>query len=73
VGIDLLEIPAHRYAAFTHPVHIGDMAKVIYTIWNQALPGTGPRPAPAPELERHDERVDVETGLGVVEVWIPVG
>ena len=72
-GMETVEIPAHRYAVFTHRGHISDLPKTIYTIWNRALPDAGLQPAQAPELEVYDERFNVDTGRGEVEVWVPIG
>jgi AraC family transcriptional regulator len=71
-GMDFVEIPAHRYAVFTHRGHVSDLPKTVYTIWNKALPDRGLAPAKAPDFEVYDRRFDPETGRGVVEVWIPV-
>lgn len=71
-GMDVVDIPAHRYAVFIHSGHISDLPKTIYTIWNKALPDAGLQPAQAPEFEVYDARFEVETGRGDVEVWVPV-
>ncbi|MEJ6395061.1 AraC family transcriptional regulator [Gymnodinialimonas sp. 2305UL16-5] len=71
-GMEVVEIPAHRYAIFTHRGHVADLPKTIYTIWNKALPDSELSPAPAPEFELYDQRFDVATGRGEIEVWIPV-
>ena len=33
-GMDFVDIPAGRYAVFTHQGHIADLPKTVYTIWN---------------------------------------
>lgn len=71
-GMQAVDIPKHRYAVFTHNGHISDLPKTIYTIWNKALPDAELEPALAPEVEVYDARFNVQTGRGVVEVWIPV-
>ncbi len=71
-GMTALDIPAHRYAVFTHDGHIADLPRTIYTIWNKALPDAGLEPAPAPEFELYDHRFDAGTGRGVVEIWVPI-
>ncbi|MEL6839333.1 MAG: AraC family transcriptional regulator [Pseudomonadota bacterium] len=67
-----VHLPAGRYAVFTHSGHIADFPKTVYTIWNKALPDAGLEPRQAPEFERYDQRFDVQTGRGEVEVWIPI-
>lgn len=71
-GMDFVDIPANRYAVFTHSGHISDISKTIYTIWNKSLPDAGLEPVKAPDFEVYDRRFDPETGRGVVEVWVPV-
>lgn len=67
-----VRIPAGRYAVFTHRGHIADLPKTVYTIWNKALPDSGYRLREAPDFERYDQRFDVATGRGEVEIWMPV-
>lgn len=71
-GMEHIDIPAHRYAVFTHSGHISDFAKTVYTIWNKALPDAGLKSAQAPDFERYDHRFDGRTGRGEVEIWIPI-
>ena len=71
-GMDLVEVPAGRYAVFTHKGHVSDLPKTVYTIWNKCLPDLGLTPTGAPDFERYDSRFDPTTGFGSVEVWIPV-
>ena len=70
-GMDYVDIPAGRYAVFTHNGHISDLPKTVYTIWNKSLPDLGMEPAKAPDFERYDKRFNPETGRGTVEIWIP--
>ncbi|WP_264210701.1 GyrI-like domain-containing protein [Leisingera thetidis] len=71
-GMDFVEIPANRYAVFTHRGHIAGLPKTVYTIWNKSLPDAGLEPAEAPVFELYDKRFDPETGRGSVEIWVPV-
>jgi AraC family transcriptional regulator len=71
-GMDVVNLPKARYAVFTHCGHVADLPKTVYTIWNKALPDAALTPASAPDFERYDERFDVESGRGIIEVWIPV-
>ncbi|MCK0096935.1 AraC family transcriptional regulator [Yoonia sp. F2084L] len=71
-GMDDVTIPAGKYAVFTHKGHIADFPKTVYTVWNKALPDAGLTPREAPEFELYDQRFDIATGRGVVELWIPV-
>ncbi len=70
--MDSIDLPAGRYAVFTHNGHIADLPKTIYTAWNKGLSDAGLEPRQAPDFERYDRRFDVATGRGAVEIWIPV-
>ena len=70
-GMDHVDIPAGRYAVFTHKGHVSDLPKTVYTIWNKSLPDLGLEPAKAPDFERYDKRFNPETGRGAVEIWVP--
>lgn len=71
-GMEAIDIPAARYAVFTHRGHVGELPKTIYSIWNKALPDNRLEPAMTPDFERYDTRFDAVTGRGEVEVWIPL-
>lgn len=71
-GMDHVDIPAGRYAVFTHSGHISDLPKTVYTIWNQSLPDLELSPEQRPDFELYDDRFDPETGRGTVEIWIPI-
>jgi AraC family transcriptional regulator len=67
-----LRIAAQRYAVFSHRAHISTLRATVYTIWKQWLPASGHTVVDAPNFERYDERFDARTGLGTVEVWLPI-
>jgi AraC family transcriptional regulator len=46
-GMDFVDIPANRYAVFTHSGHVSDLPKTVYTIWNKSLPEEGFEPVKA--------------------------
>ena len=71
-GFDSVDIPASRYAVFTHVGHLSGFNKTVYTIWNKALPDAGLEPAKTPDFELYDERFHPKTGDGAVEIWIPI-
>lgn len=71
-GMEAVDIPAARYAVFTHEGSIGDLPRTIHTIWNKALAEAGITPGEGPEFELYDARFDPVTGRGAVEIWIPV-
>jgi AraC family transcriptional regulator len=67
-----LRIAAQRYAVFTHRDHISTLRRTMNTIWNQWLPASGHAPADAPNFERYDERFDPVSGMGGLEIWLPL-
>lgn len=71
-GMTRTDIPAGRYAVFTHAGHVSDMPRMFNTIWNKAIPESGLTPRAAPEYEIYDERFDGQTERGTYSVAIPV-
>lgn len=71
-GFARLRIPPQRYAVFHHPGHISGIQRTWYTIWNQWMPESGFQATGGPEFERYGEEFNGVTGLGGVEIWIPV-
>jgi AraC family transcriptional regulator len=72
-----LRIPAATYAIFTHAGHISTIQATFTAIWERGLAEAGlraadVRAADAPVLERYDERFDGRTGLGGLEIWVPI-
>ena len=71
-GLAALRIPAQGYAVFTHREHMASVGATYAAIWNRWFPSQPRRPAEGPILERHLPSFDPGTGLGGVEIWIPV-
>lgn len=67
-----VRVPAQRYAVFTHREHISSIRRTWNTIWNAWLPASGHTPADAPNFERYSEQFDPVTGMGGVEIWLPL-
>jgi AraC family transcriptional regulator len=67
-----VRIPAQRYAVFPHLGHISTIRRTISTIWGKWLPASGHEAADAPDFERYGEDFDPQTGMGTVEIWIPI-
>jgi AraC family transcriptional regulator len=66
-------IAAQCYTVFSHRAHIAALRATVYTIWSQWLPASGHTIVDAPDFERYDERFDARTGLGTIEIWLPIG
>lgn len=67
-----VRIPAQRYAVFSHREHVSTIRRTMNTIWNQWLPASGHAPADAPHFERYDEKFDPVSGMGGLEIWLPL-
>jgi predicted transcriptional regulator YdeE len=73
-GFTTVKIAARRYAVFTHPGHVSSLPATIDAIWTRWAPDCGlPVAQGAPCLERYTPEFDPSTGLGGMEVWIPLG
>ena len=67
-----LRIPPQTYAVFLHPDHISTLGATCSAIWNQGLPDAGYKAADGPWFERYGEEFNGRTGLGGLEIWIPI-
>ena len=67
-----LRIPPQRYAVFSHREHISTIRRTVHTIWSKWLPESGHQAADAPNFERYGEEFNGRTGMGGLEIWIPV-
>lgn len=70
--LNAIEIPAHRYAVFTHTGHVTRFPDTFRIIWDEALPAMKLTPVAGAVLERHLPAFDPRTGEGGIEVWVPV-
>ncbi len=69
-------IPARKYAVFPHREHVSKLRETLDAV-DKWLPGSGLDvacgTAGAPDFfERYSEEFDPRTGMGGIEVWIPV-
>jgi len=67
-----VRIPENRYAVFSHRDHVSTIRRTFSTIWSTWFPQSGHEPADAPFFERYDKRFNPTTGLGGLEIWIPL-
>ena len=56
----------------THEGHVSLLPQTIDKIWTQWVPDSSLKTADAPCFERYTEKYDPKSGLGVVEIWIPL-
>lgn len=67
-----LDVAATRYAAFRHEGHVSAISSTMAAIWNGGLSAAGLKPRRAPVFEFYGPDFDPRTGLGQVEIWIPI-
>ncbi|MFL9946287.1 AraC family transcriptional regulator [Paraburkholderia agricolaris] len=72
VELSRLRIAPQRYAVFIHHEHVSTVRHTWNAIWNQWLPESGHAPADAPNFERYDEKFDPVSGMGGLEIWLPL-
>ena len=76
-GFARVEIPPRRYAVFTHDGHVSTMRNTCASILGTWLPASGLQIAGTTDadaffLERYGEGFDPRTGLGDMQIWVPV-
>jgi AraC family transcriptional regulator len=67
-----LTVPAHRYLLFKHRGHISEIGATWMAIMGQWLPASSYRADQTPCIERYTERFDPRTGMGEVDMLVPV-
>ena len=67
-----LELPARRYAVWSHAEHVSTVAATCQQIFEHGLARAGLTPEPAPMFERYGADFDPRTGNGGFEIWVPV-
>jgi len=70
-GLEVLDLPAGRYAVFDHGGHIGTISETWSGIFANWAPSSGHVPGDGPEFERYAPDFD-PSKPGRVAVWIPV-
>lgn len=67
-------LPAATYAVFRHEGHVSGVNATCAAIFSDGLPQSGLRPAEGPIglVEHYDEGFDPVTGLGGLDLWVPV-
>jgi AraC family transcriptional regulator len=67
-----VRLPAQRYAVFAHRKHVSSIPDTIEAIWRKWLPNSGHQPADTPSFERYGQDFNPQTGMGGIEIWIPL-
>jgi len=71
-GLSGLDVAPQHYAVFQHEGHVATIRSTYRAIWNHWLGSGGWTAVDAPILERHHSSFNPGTGLGGLEIWIPV-
>ena len=70
-----VNIPAQKYSVFSHREHVSKLYRTCEMI-SEWLPTSGYEAATSPGapdfFERYTEEFDPRTGMGGIEVWIPI-
>jgi AraC family transcriptional regulator len=65
--------PAQSYLVFRHDTHISELQQTVGEIFGHYLPENGYDPSEiSAYFEFYEERFDPATGLGGIELWMPV-
>jgi AraC family transcriptional regulator len=68
-----VRIAAQRYAVFRHREHVSTIHRTVDAIWSRWLPASGHEAAAAADFfARYGEGFDPQSGMGGVEIWIPI-
>ena len=68
------EVPEHTYVVFIHNGHVSALRKTLDKIAQNWAPSSGYEKPDGENFffERYGEKFDPTTGLGDIEIWIPV-
>lgn len=67
-----VQMPPSRYVVFIHTGHVSQLPAMLQTIWSQWVPTSGIKVAQSPWFERYSADYQIGTGMGGMEVWIPL-
>ena len=71
-GLTSLDVPAQKYAVFTHTGHVAGIRATFSAIYKHWIPESGCQVKNAPTIERYGPEFNPMTGLGGFEIWIPM-
>lgn len=71
-ALSTLRLPACEYVVATHRGHISAIRRTWQAFVGDWLPRSGLRLADAPEFEKYSVDFDDATGVGDVEIWLPL-
>jgi AraC family transcriptional regulator len=65
-------IPPQTYAVFEHRDHISSAGFTWNHVWNQGLSDASYEASDGPAFERYGEEFDGRTGVGGLQLWVPI-
>lgn len=71
--LETIRVPAQSWAIFPHQGHVNGIPATVDAAFRTWLPASGRQAGAFPDvLEFYGEDFDPETGLGRVEIWLPL-
>lgn len=71
-GLTSVEIRNQTFAVFDHTGHISGISATWKAIFGEWLPSSGCSLEVEPQFEVYSEAFDPQSGMGLVEIWIPL-
>ena len=71
-GMVAVKIPARKYARFTHKGPLTNLPHTVNYIWGTWLPKSEYKHANSPDFELYDERFDVKSLSGEIDIFVPI-
>jgi AraC family transcriptional regulator len=71
-GVTTLQVPERQYIVFAHRDHIAGIRGTMAAIWGKWLPESGRKALEGPTFERYGPEFNPATGMGGLEIWIPI-
>lgn len=70
--LEVLRLPAQQYAVFDHNGHVSEIRRTWHTIFRDWMTSHKKQIKEAPDFERYSEKFDPQTGIGGIEIWVPL-
>lgn len=67
-----VRLAGSRYAVFTHTGHVSTLPMTLDTIWTKWAPDAALQVAKTPCFERYTSDFNPTTGMGGMEIWVPL-
>ncbi|MCC7530485.1 MAG: AraC family transcriptional regulator [Candidatus Melainabacteria bacterium] len=71
-GMVAVKIPRRKYAKFTHKGALTNLPHTVNYIWGTWLPKSEYKHSNSPDFELYDERFDVKSLSGEIDIFVPI-